>query len=56
MIAPPSRGKPTSPRNESQVTPGPLVEAPKIPQMGGFNKAKLKPGQYGGRVQRVGKK
>jgi hypothetical protein len=56
MISPPSRGKPVSPRNESQITPGPLVEAPKIPQMGSLNKSKVMPGKFSGRVMRVGKK
>lgn len=42
--------------NESQITPGPLVEAPKIPQMGAINKGKVKAGKFGGRIMRVGKK
>lgn len=62
MISPPSRGKPQDPRNESQIDPGPIIDPPVFPQIsipggtGSVMKAKCKPGKFGGRVLRVGKK
>lgn len=56
MTAPPSRGKPQDPRDENQVDPGPIVDCPVFPQMGGVNKRKFMPGKFSGRVIRSGKK
>jgi hypothetical protein len=54
-VSPPSRGKPPHPAAEEQVKPGPLVEAPKIPQMAPISKQKFTAGKLSGRVLRVGK-
>jgi hypothetical protein len=56
MVQPPSRGKPPFPGSTEQLRPGPLVEAPKVPDMGTVSMQKFKPGKWGGRILRVGKK
>ena len=55
-VSPPSRGKPPHPAAEEQLKPGPLVEAPKIPQIAAINKGKFSPGKFGGRFNKAGKK
>lgn len=54
-VSPPSRGKPPHPADESQNKPGPIFEAPKIPQIASIEKRKFAAGPRAGRVLRVGK-
>jgi hypothetical protein len=56
MITPPSRGKPQDPRDSNQLDPGPIVDVPQKPAMGTADFAKFKPGKFGGKIMRVGKK
>jgi len=55
-ISPPSRGKPPHPADLEQLKPGPLVEAPKVPDMGKPSLEKFRPGKFGGKILKVGKK
>lgn len=54
-LNPPQKGKPMDPRDESQRQRDTVIMKA-FPEMGVWQKNKLKPGQLIGRIQRVGKK
>jgi hypothetical protein len=55
-ISAPSRGKPQAPTDTNQLDPGPIVDCPVKPAIGTLSDAKCKPGKFGGKILKVGRK